>query len=260
MICKICNSTSVPQFKSTVLNKFEVQYFKCYQCDFLFTEDPNWLKEAYSSAINITDTGILDRNLRFSKTVSVLIYFLFNKDGKFVDYAGGYGIFTRLMRDIGFDFYWQDLHCDNLLTRGFEYKPELYKDIELLTAFEVFEHLVNPMEEIETMLSISKNIVFSTVLLPDQVPKPEDWWYYGFEHGQHISFYSLKTLKYIAAKFNLNFHTATGLHILTNKKINLRLFKQILKLSNYGLSLFVRKNMKSRTWNDYLLLKRNLKR
>ena len=257
MICKICNSDAIPQFRATVLNKYEVQYFKCSQCGFLFTEEPYWLNEAYSRAINITDTGILDRNLRFSKVVSVLIYFLFNKEGKFVDYAGGYGIFTRLTRDIGFDFYWQDLHCDNLLSRGFEYKPELRKNIELLTAFEVFEHLVNPPEEIEKMLGISKNIVFSTVLLPSPTPKPEEWWYYGFEHGQHISFYSLKTLEYLAVKFKLDFYSTKGLHILTNKKINPFFLKLIAALSNYGLSLLVENNMKSKTWNDYLLLKRN---
>jgi len=257
MICKICNFDAIPLFKAAVLNKYEVQYFKCSNCGFLFTEEPYWLNEAYSSAINITDTGILERNLRFSKAVSVLIYFLFNKDGKFVDYAGGYGIFTRLMRDIGFDFYWQDLHCDNLLSRGFAYKPELHKHIELLTAFEVFEHLVNPLEEIEKMLGISKNIIFSTVLLPNQMLKPEDWWYYGFEHGQHISFYSLKTLEFLSFKFKLSFYSAKGLHILTNKKINSFLFKLIATLSNYGLSFFVRKNMRSRTWDDYLSLKGN---
>lgn len=255
MICKICNSATIPKFKAIVLNKYEVQYFKCSRCGFLFTEEPYWLKEAYNSAINITDTGILERNLRFSKVVSVLIYFLFNKSGKFVDYAGGYGIFTRLMRDIGFDFYWQDLHCDNLLSRGFEYNPELHKDVELVTAFEVLEHLVNPAVELEKILNISKNITFSTVLLPEPVPKPEDWWYYGLEHGQHISFYSLETLRYIAAKFKLNFYSSNGLHILTNKKINPLLIKLIVKLSNYGLSTFVAKNIKSKTWDDYLLLK-----
>ncbi len=44
----------------------------------------------------------------------------------FLDYAGGYGVFTRLMRDIGFDFYWHDPYTQNLFANGFE------KDIKLI--------------------------------------------------------------------------------------------------------------------------------
>ena len=201
MNCRVCNFESSPVFKALILGKNQVQYFKCNNCGYLFTEEPYWLNEAYSSAINISDTGLMGRNTYYSKVVSVLTYFLFNKNGKFVDYAGGYGIFTRLMRDVGLDFYWQDLHCENLLSRGFEYQSGVHKNIELLTAFEVFEHLVNPIEEIKKMVDISGNIIFSTLILPSPIPEPKDWWYYGFEHGQHISFYSLKTLNFIGEIF-----------------------------------------------------------
>ena len=40
-----------------LLNTITVQV-----CDFLQTEEPFWLKEAYESAIGITDTGIIKRN------------------------------------------------------------------------------------------------------------------------------------------------------------------------------------------------------
>ena len=157
------------------------------------------------------------------------------------------------MRDIGFDFYWQDLHCNNLLSRGFEYQHETNKDIELLTAFEVFEHLVNPIEEIQKMVDISGNIVFSTLLLPGKTPKPMEWWYYGFEHGQHISFYSHKTLSFIAQKFGLNFYSYKDVHIFTKRKINFNLFKTLIILSRFGLFFYVRKNLISKTWEDHLL-------
>ena len=58
------------------------------------------------------------------------------------NYAGGYGIFTRMMRDIGFDFYWLDKYADNLLTNGFEYNKKIHKKIEAITSFESFEHFV----------------------------------------------------------------------------------------------------------------------
>jgi hypothetical protein len=48
------------------------------------------------------------RNLWHRNVTTTLIYFLFNTKGQFLDYGVGYGVFVRLMRDIGFDYYWQD--------------------------------------------------------------------------------------------------------------------------------------------------------
>lgn len=255
MNCKICSSEVKKNFKKKILNKYDVQFFHCNNCGFLFTEEPYWLAEAYNSAINISDTGILDRNIYFSKVVSSLIYFFFDKEGVFLDYAGGYGIFTRLMRDIGFDFYWSDKYSQNLLARGFEYKKIKKAQVEALTAFEVFEHLVDPLEEINKMLAVSENIFFSTKLLPE--PVPEDWWYFGFNHGQHIAFYSRDTLTFIANKNGLRFYSFGEIHLFTRKKINPFLFSVIVKLSKYGIAFFIAKIiMKSKMWGDHVLLEK----
>lgn len=120
MICKICGSITKSIFSAKIIKKYQVDYFNCEYCGFLQTEEPYWLEEAYNEVINISDTGILKRNLDLMKAVSILIYFLFNKDAQFLDFAGGYGTFTRLMRDIGFDYYY-DKYSKNLFARGFEY-------------------------------------------------------------------------------------------------------------------------------------------
>jgi hypothetical protein len=52
-----------------------------------------------------------------------------------VDCAGGYGILTRLLRDIGVDALWSDPFCQNLMALGFEHSNE---PAELVTAFEEF--------------------------------------------------------------------------------------------------------------------------
>lgn len=127
---------------------------------FLQTEEPYWLNEAYRSPISIIDTGVMSRNIGSSKITSVVLYFLFKKFNKFLDFGGGYGIFTRLMRDIGFDFYWYDPHSTNLLARGFEIKSKNYK-YKLVTAFEVFEHFTEPTKEIESIIQFSGNIFFN---------------------------------------------------------------------------------------------------
>ena len=256
MTCKICGNNDITKLLTTkVLNKYDVQYLRCPNCEYIFTEEPYWLKEAYQRAINVSDTGLLDRNMNFANTVSILLYFFYGKKGQYLDYAGGFGVFTRLMRDIGFNFYWKDPYCENILAKGFEYDPDKQKNIQLLTAFEVFEHLSNPIDEIENMLKISKSILLSTELIPEPVPKQDDWWYYAFEHGQHISFYSLKTFYTIAEKLNLRFYAFHGLYMLTEKKINFTILKILLNFRKIGLHHLIKKVMKSKIWDDYLLTK-----
>lgn len=251
MTCKICNQDNESIFTSKILNKYDIKYFYCPHCGFLQTEEPYWIEEAYAESINVTDTGIMRRNLSLSRKVSILLYFFFKKDRKFVDFAGGYGIFTRLMRDIGFDFSWYDPYTTNLVARGFEYSDKEEDKIELLTSFESFEHFANPLDEIEKMLVISKNILFSTNILPSVIPKPEEWWYYGLEHGQHISFYSKDTLEFIAKKYKLNLYTnGNGIHLLTEKKLNNKMFNAILMLDRIGLFYVIKRFIKSKTVLD----------
>ncbi len=253
--CKICDQNSDIAFVTKILNKYDVKYYQCTACGYLFTEKPFWLEEAYKNPINLSDTGIMLRNIFFSRVASIILFFHFNRTKKFLDYAGGYGIFTRLMRDIGFDFYWHDDYTQNLLARGFEMKNDHIK-YELLTAFEVFEHFENPIQEIKKMLNLSDNILFSTVTYSCKIPDI-DWWYYGFDHGQHISFYSTRTFEKIASLLGLKYSNLGELHLLSrNKKINVNPI--LIKISvKAGFSSLVKIFMKSKTFSDHLLLKDN---
>lgn len=254
MICRICGFSCQEVFKANVLNRYQISYYYCDRCSFLQTEEPYWLKEAYQEAISPFDTGILSRNLDLSRQTAGVISCLFDKQGKFLDYAGGYGILTRLMRDLGFDYYWFDLYAQNMFARGFEYHPGIGK-IELITSFESFEHFSNPTEELERILNISRNLLFSTEILPAPVPQPQDWWYYGLDHGQHISFYSIKTIRYLAERYRLQLYTQGHLHLLTERKMNPWLFKLIVRISLIKLSKIALRNIKSKTVGDIQLIK-----
>lgn len=250
--CKICNNKTVFVFNAKIINKYIINYCQCESCDFVQTEKTYWLEEAYQNPMNYSDTGIMYRNEKFSKITTSLIFLFFNTKGKFLDYAGGYGVFTRMMRDVGFDYYWNDPYTKNLLARGFEQKSN--DSYELLTTFECFEHLDNPMEEIEKILTLSKNLIFSTELTPIPLPKPNDWWYYGLEHGQHIAFYSKKSLELIAKKFDVNYYNIGNLHLFSQNKIGVvgrnflkfKYAKHLLYLMYFGFSPF----MKSKTMAD----------
>jgi hypothetical protein len=258
MKCKICNLNSTCCFEAKIRNRYNARYFHCGNCGFLQIEDPVWLEEAYKDPIVDCDTGILERNLSFCQKTSVLLYFLFNKSEKFLDYAGGYGIFTRLMRDVGFDFYWHDPYAANIFAKGFEYNKDISK-LELITSFESFEHFEYPYREIEKMLTMSRSILFSTVLLPDPVPPPESWWYYSIENGQHIGFYSLKTVNFIAQKYSLNLYSNnSNLHLFTDKVIKKSYYHKLVKRSKKYMKT-VKKHMHPKTFEDmnFVLSKRD---
>ena len=250
--CKICNSKTNNIFNSKILNKYNIDYFQCDKCDFVQTEMPFWLKEAYNNPMNFTDTGVISRNQKFSKIITSLLVLFFKKDRKFLDYAGGYGVFTRMMRDIGFDFYWTDPYTENVVSRGFEKNEK--DNYYLVTTFESFEHFENPLEEIEKIFKFSKNVIFSTELIPKVLPLPNQWWYYGTEHGQHISIYSEKALRIIANKHQVNFYSLGNLHFFSENKIGFfgtlflkfKYAKHILYLCYFLISFFI----KSKTFSD----------
>jgi len=245
--CNLCRQKSEFIFQSKILGKYLVNYFQCSNCDYIQSEKPFWLKEAYKDPINKCDTGILMRNDVLIKISAVIIYFLLGNNKKLLDYSGGYGIATRMLRDIGFDAYWDDPMTTNVFAKGFEYNKKI--KIDVITSFESFEHFADPIKELENMLKITNNIIFSTELLPEKTPNPKKWWYYGFEHGQHISFYSEKTFNYIARKFGLNYYSLGSIGILSAKKISSLKLKMVVRLSDILYSI-VKKNMVSLTLRD----------
>lgn len=229
MNCKICQSPSVKAFETKVLYKYPATYYTCTACGFLQPGTPHWLQESYSSAITSLDLGLLKRNLELREVVAALIRTYFNASGKMLDYGGGYGVLVRLLRDKGFDFYRQDMYADNLFARHFDLEDAGVQKFELLTAFEVFEHLEDPVEEVRKMLEYSDSILFSTELQPHANPTPESWWYVLPEIGQHISLFSRQSLEALARQFKLNLYSnGKNLHLLTRKKIGFPLLFKAL--------------------------------
>jgi len=255
MKCKICRTDNQPCFSGKIINKYSINYYHCSNCNFLQTEQPYWFEEAYAQPINISDTGYMARKLFYASRLTVLLYLLFGKNRAFLDYAGGYGVFVRLMRDIGFDFNWDDKYTKNIFSSGFEWNQQ--SQVDAVTLFEVFEHFVEPISEIENLLKISDTIIFSTDIYPDPIPMPEDWWYFGLDHGQHISLYSKKTFDVISKKFGVNYYNIGSLHILTKKVIPLWKL-MATRLSRFGLHKIIATKLDSNTLTDHKLIIKNI--
>jgi Methyltransferase domain len=224
--CKVCGEPSIFFGETDVLRKYRVQYFRCETCGFIQTEDAYWLEEAYSSAIANLDVGIMQRNLLNCDLTSAVLNLLFPNMSAAIDYGGGHGMFVRLMRDRGFNFYWSDLHATNDYARGFECRDGLTFDF--LTSFEVLEHLTDPVAELSKLMSLSDNVFVSTCILPQPAPGLMDWWYFVPSTGQHISFYTPESLRLLAARFGRNLLSVGPYHLFTKKPQGSLLYRMAL--------------------------------
>jgi hypothetical protein len=199
--CPICLSLASWSFSRTILNTHSADLYICPSCDYLFAANPHWLKDAYQRVINTMDTGCMARNTRLRNETALPIYLMTGGNGSWVDYGGGHGGYCRLMRDVGFDFYWNDPMAENLFAAGFE-EPSGMKFMGV-TCFECFEHFTDPRDEMKKMLARAPRIVFSTELRPQRIPDPDAWPYYAWEAGQHVGFHTRKSLRALGEVFGL---------------------------------------------------------
>jgi hypothetical protein len=219
-----------------LLGRHQVRYHLCGSCDYWCTDEPHWLAEAYSDAISAADTGLVLRNTMVARDLTPVLGSLFG-EGPFVDWAGGYGMLVRLMRDRGFDFYWRDAFADNLLARGFEWQGGTS---EAVTAIEVLEHVPDPVSFVEECLegAGTDTIIFSQELHdgPDA-----DWWYLTPATGQHVSFYSARTLATLGDRLGLTLHTSPRLHMLTGRRLPHGRFARLVRSSPLSAPLYARR-------------------
>jgi hypothetical protein len=258
MKCPICLGAMEVCFTARVLNKYNAQYEVCKECGFLRAHEPHWIEEAYSSAIALADTGLVMRNIAIVHKLANVVYWVLNErgDGRYLDVAGGYGMLTRLMRDIGFDFYWNDKYSKNLLALGFEYKQS-YGACRVASAIEVLEHVTDPVSFIEETFAFSgaNALLFTTELYEGAPPKPDAWWYYAFSTGQHIGFFQRRTLVALADRLGLHFASANGIHVLSKTTVNKRLLGVVTGRWFSGIALWwVRRCLGSKTMTDHHLM------
>src|SRR5258708_4210225 len=121
LVCRLCGSAARFVFQQTVLNRWDANYYRCTNCDLIQTNKPGWIKAAYASAIAAMDTGAIERTRLTAELTTAVAWILGIKpDSPCLDYGGGNGVFTRMMRDRGFNFWIYDRYAENIFARGFE--------------------------------------------------------------------------------------------------------------------------------------------
>jgi hypothetical protein len=247
--CRLCLCKSPHVFVRKLLN-YNISYYKCPNCGYLQTEEPFWLEHAYKEEINLTDTGLASRSIH---NLGVVLAFILSSEIKkalLLDYSGGYGLLTRLLRDSGVNAFWSDKYCKCLFSRGFEDIGNTKYDI--VTSFEVLEHLHNTKKELNDIFKKGENFIFTTCLYHKYIPS--DWWYFGLEHGQHIGFYTNRSMQYIA-KQNKLFYSCVFkcYHIFTKNRFSIvKFYLYYILVRVFSAHTLV---YKSKTWTDHMLLK-----
>ncbi len=229
--CWICSGATRKIFQKAILQKYDVDFFRCARCGFMQTVEPTWLEEAYASPLVSFDTGAIRRPIESAVITEDLINTAFNPTARFLDYGGAYGVFTRIMRDKGYDFYRQDKYAENLFARHFDIEdlpPPLMQStegrhpFELITAFEVAEHLPQPLDTFAELFKLGKNLLLSTDLQPilkdpSNASELSNWWYLCALEGQHVSFYTHESMLFLAKKFKRNYTTFKNFHLFTDE-------------------------------------------
>lgn len=254
-LCPICTGPMKECFTAQVLGRYPARYESCAECGFLRAHEPHWLEEAYSDAIAAADTGLVSRNIAIADKLAGVLYWVLGErgQGRYVDLAGGYGMLTRLMRDSGFDFYWSDKYCSNLLAPGFEYLPSTGPCVAA-TAFEVLEHLTDPRAFVEEAFALSgaQTLVFTTELFEGDPPEPGSWWYYSFATGQHIGFFQRRTLARLGSELGLHFYSAHGIHLLSRNPLNESLLRFATgRWASRLTPWWLRRHLRSRVMSDH---------
>ena len=170
--CLVCGQRSEPVFTATVRGRFAARFARCQACGFVQAIDPDWLDAAYESAINETDLGLVSRSVRMARLTRNVVCGFLDPAAAVLDYGGGYGITVRMLRDSGIHAWRWDPYCKNLFARSFESPPDDGRRFHLVTAFEVAEHLPDPLETFSRFFCAGRQPVFLHFPASRSLPGP----------------------------------------------------------------------------------------
>jgi hypothetical protein len=207
--CRACGHDVTP-YRTLAVRGKPTDLFTCPSCGLYEFPEPDWLDEAYRDPIAQIDVGLVSRCLIVSRIVETLVRSLHLQNRALLDFGGGYGLLTRLVRDAGLDMRHHDPLAANLFAQELDGDPS--GDYALCTLIEVFEHLDDPRGVLDRLRHIDL-LLITTELVPD--PLPDDWPYLIPDLGQHVTFYSPRALSELARRYGYALHSdGFGVHLM----------------------------------------------
>ncbi len=216
--CPVCNapcalsdvvdlnkSCEEPRGFRLPLSGIPIYYALCPDCRFCFAPEMcSWPLERFETMIYNHDYRLVDpeyAEIRPGGNATTMLRLFPNLPPtvRHLDFGGGNGRLSQLLSAAG----WNSLSYDPFDDRSAT--PDTLGTFELITAFEVFEHVPDVRHLLASLHKLSARngiILFSTLLSDGNIEpgKRLDWWYASPRNG-HISLFSRKSLALLAGKY-----------------------------------------------------------
>ena len=163
--CRCCLGNAT-YFSSAQILDFIATYSICSECLSVQVDNPVWIERAHSKAISNLDTGLVSRCLSASRLISTLLFLEGKTHANGIDWGGGTGLLTRLLRDQGFHVRSYDKYAKAEHVEDFEASLEdAEEEATFITSIECFEHLDNPIDAYKNVTSKKEYFIFTTEIL-----------------------------------------------------------------------------------------------
>jgi SAM-dependent methyltransferase len=194
-----------------------IYYFRCPGCGFVFAPEMcGWTLEQFAERVYNddyvqVDPDYLDSRPRANAGSLQSLLGELGPSIRHLDYGGGSGLLSTILAESG----WESLSYDPFVDR--ELRSDELGRFDLVTAYEVFEHVPDPARlaaEVSSLL-VDDGVVLFTTLLSDGNIAPGQrltWWYASPRNG-HISLYSRRSLQVLAQRNQFKFGSfSDGFH------------------------------------------------
>ena len=198
MKCRLCGDTAKRVYEAEL-------YYQCPTCDLIFLPEkelpsPQREKERYEEHDNNHQNEGYVRMFDDFIERAVEPYIEFESEKLALDFGCGHGpVLADLMKKRGLEV---DLYDP------YFYPEDIFesKKYDLITSTEVFEHLTDPYFEIKRLVDSLKDDGLFSIMTHFHSTGPDfdlDQWWYTYD-STHITFYSWKTMEWIAEEFSLD--------------------------------------------------------
>lgn len=192
-----------------------VQYVTCTGCGYSFApgfagwSHADFQREIYNDQYVLVDPDYTGARARENARFLIESFGEAGKQVRHLDYGGGDGTMSRLLREAGWDSASYDPFVD------LQVRPAELGTFRLITSFEVFEHVPDVQRlvaDLAALLAPAGLLMFSTLLSDGELApgRPPDWWYAAPRNG-HISLFSARSLALLARRHGFSCASAQSL-------------------------------------------------